>query len=175
MSVKISPGRIGPTMATIEKEWNAFLPNAVYDYQFMDDKIAGFYKQEAQVSRLYRIFAVIAIFISCLGLYGLVSFMALQRTREVGIRKVLGASAGHIVFLFSREFTILVGISFLVAGPISYYVMRRWLDNFSYRISLSAGFFVLALICSLGIAWITVGYKAMKAARANPVNSLRAE
>src|SRR5262249_20820470 len=134
MAVKIHPGQVRPTLAAIEKDWNALLPNAVYDYQFLDDRIADFYKQEAEISRLYKIFAGIAIFISCLGLYGLVAFMALQRTREVGIRKVLGASTGNIIYLFSREFTVLIGIAFLIAGPVAYYLMRGWLNNYVYRI-----------------------------------------
>ncbi|QTE46792.1 MULTISPECIES: ABC transporter permease [Mucilaginibacter] len=124
---------------------------------------------------VYKIFAGIAIFISCLGLYGLVSFMAVQRTKEVGIRKVLGASVSSIVFLFSKEFMILIGISFLIAMPAAWYIMNGWLQNFVYRISMSAWIFLLAIISSLIIAWLTVGYKAVKAALVNPVKSLRSE
>ena len=124
---------------------------------------------------VYKIFAGIAIFISCLGLYGLVSFMAVQRTKEVGVRKVLGASVFSIVFLFSKEFMILIAISFLIAMPTAWYMMSEWLQNFAYRIPLSAGVFVLAITSSILIAWITVGYKAVRAALVNPVKSLRSE
>ena len=127
------------------------------------------------MSQLYKIFAGIAIFISCLGLYGLVSFMAVRRTKEVGIRKVLGATAANIVFLLSREFTLLILIAFLIAGPIAYLVMHKWLQNYSYRIELGVSLFLVAIIGSVLIAWITVGYRAIRAAKANPVNSLRTE
>ncbi|HYK45042.1 MAG TPA: FtsX-like permease family protein, partial [Parafilimonas sp.] len=121
------------------------------------------------------IFAGIAIFISCLGLYGLVSFMAVQRTKEVGIRKVLGASARHIVFLLSKEFTILILIAFVLSAPVAWYIMHQWLQNYTYRIPLSASIFILAIISSVIIAWITVGHRAIQAAMANPVRSLRTE
>lgn len=124
---------------------------------------------------VYKIFAGIAIFISCLGLYGLVSFMAVQRTKEVGIRKVLGASVSSIVYLFSKEFIVLIVISFVIAMPVAWYVMTGWLQNFAYRISLSAWVFLLAIATSVVIAWVTVGYKAVRAALVNPVRSLRSE
>ena len=124
---------------------------------------------------LYKIFAAIAIFISCLGLYGLVSFMATQRTKEVGIRKVLGASARNIIYLLSGEFTLLVIIAFVIAAPVAYYIMYKWLQNYTYRIPLGASVFVLAIISSIIIAWITVGHRAIKSAMANPVKSLRTE
>ena len=142
---------------------------------FLDKTIENFYKQENQLSQLYKIFATIAIFISCLGLYGLVSFMAVQRTKEVGIRKVLGASAGRIILLFSKEFTLLIGIAFIIATPFAYYFMHQWLENFSYRIKLGIGIFFIAILFSIIIAWITVGYRALRAALANPVKSLRSE
>src|SRR5258705_13516111 len=108
-------------MKSIEQAWNETFPEFVFEYQFLDDKIAGFYKQENQLSALYKIFAAIAIFLSCLGLYGLASFMAVQRIKEVGIRKVLGATAGNIVYLFSKEFIILIAIAFAIATPIAWY------------------------------------------------------
>ena len=147
----------------------------MYEYTFLDDKIASFYKQENQLAQLYKIFAAIAIFLSCLGLYGLASFMAVQRIKEVGIRKVLGATAGNIVYLFSKEFTILIAISFLIAAPLAYFMMKNWLQDFAYRIDLGIGFFALAIAISIVIAWITVGYKAIRAAIVNPVKSLRSE
>jgi ABC-type antimicrobial peptide transport system permease subunit len=155
--------------------WDKYNPEYAANSYFMDETINDFYKQENQLSLLYKIFAGIAIFISCLGLYGLVSFMAVQRTKEVGIRKVLGASIGNIVYLFSKEFTLLIIIAFTIAAPLAWYMMNSWLQNFHYRIQMSAGMFVLAVLISVVIAWITVGYKSLKAATANPVKSLRTE
>ena len=142
---------------------------------FLDQTIENFYKQEDQLSQLYKIFAGIAIFISCLGLYGLVSFMAVQRTKEVGIRKVLGASARNIIYLLSKEFTVLIIIAFIISAPIAYYIMHQWLQNYTYRIPLSASIFIMAIISSIVIAWITVAHRAIKSAMANPVKSLRTE
>jgi putative ABC transport system permease protein len=175
MAVKLQPGDPRNTLSIIEKLWNNAYPESVYEYQFLDEKIADFYKQENQLSELYKIFAGIAIFISCLGLYGLVSFMATQRKKEIGIRKVLGASVANIVYLFSREFTLLVCISFLIAAPLAYYFMHHWLENFTFRISIGMGIFIITILASVSIAWITVGYRAFRAAMANPVTSLRSE
>ncbi|MBS1600591.1 MAG: ABC transporter permease [Bacteroidetes bacterium] len=175
INIKIKPGTEKNTLAYIEKYWNESFPKYVYQYQFLDQTIANFYKQETQLTQLYKIFAGIAIFISCLGLYGLVSFMAVQRTKEMGIRKVLGATAVNIVYLLSREFTFLILIAFVIAGPIAYFIMRRWLDNYTYRIPLGASIFFVAIFSSIVIAWITVGYRAIRTALTNPVTSLRTE
>jgi len=175
INIKIEPKNINASLATIEKLWNSNFPNGLYEYQFLDDKIASFYESEDQLSTLYKIFAGIAIFISCLGLYGLVSFMALQRTKEVGIRKTLGASVGHIVYLFSREFTLLILVAFAISAPIGWYFMNKWLQTFTYKIPLGPGIFILAIVVSVAIAWVTVGYKAIKAALVNPGISLKSE
>jgi len=173
--IKLSTPQLSVAMKNIEKIWNEFFPEYVYTPTFMDERINKFYTQENQLALLYKIFAGLAIFISCLGLYGLVSFMAVQRTKEIGVRKVLGASVTHIVYLFSKEFTVLIAIAFVVAAPIAYFMMSSWLNDFVYRIKLGAEFFLMAIIISMIIAWITVGYKAIKAAIANPVKSLRTE
>jgi predicted permease len=175
INIKIKPGSERSVLPFVEKIWNESFPEYVYEYQFLDKTIENFYTQENQLSTLYKIFAGIAIFISCLGLYGLVSFMAVQRTKEVGIRKVLGASSGNIIYLLSREFTLLILIAFLIAAPIAYFIMHNWLQNYSYRISLGVSIFAMAIAGSIIIAWITVGYRAVKAAMANPVKSLRTE
>ena len=175
INVKMKAGSEKSVLPFVEKLWNKNFPDYVYQYQFLDKTIANFYKQETQLSTLYKIFAAIAIFISCLGLYGLVSFMAVQRTKEVGIRKVLGASARHIVYLMSKEFTLLIIFAFLISAPIGYYIMNKWLQNYTYRIHLSASMFLLAILSSIIIAWITVGQRAVKTAMANPVKSLRSE
>jgi ABC-type antimicrobial peptide transport system permease subunit len=163
------------SLPKIESIWKETYPAYVYQYEFLDKKLESFYKDDDRLSQLYKLFAGIALFISCLGLYGLVSFMAVQRTKEVGIRKVLGATVANIVYLFSREFTILVGLSFLIAAPIGWYLMHRWLQQFSYRVHPGVTAFGATLLGSMVIAWLTVGYKSIKAALASPVKSLKAE
>jgi putative ABC transport system permease protein len=175
INIKIQPVNVRQSLATVERLWISNFPDGMYEYQFLDEKIANFYQNEDQLSQLYKIFAGIAIFISCLGLYGLVSFMAVQRTKEVGIRKTLGASVSNIVYLFSKEFTVLIIVAFAISAPVGYYLMHKWLQDYTYRIPIGPGIFILAILASVAIAWITVGYKAIKAALANPVNSLRSE
>lgn len=175
MGIKLEAKNMQSGLDAVEKIWNKFFPNYIYEYQFVDKNIANLYQQERQLSILYEIFAGIAIFISCLGLYGLVSFMAVQRTKEVGIRKTLGASVGHIVYLFSKEFTLLIGVAFVIAAPVGYYFMHDWLKQFEYRIDLGVGIFLLAIIGSIIIAWVTVSYQAIRAALVNPIKSLRSE
>jgi predicted permease len=175
INIKIKPGTEKTVLPYLQKLWTDTYPDYVYDYKFLDQTIENFYKQEDQLSQLYKIFAGIAIFISCLGLYGLVSFMAVQRTKEVGIRKVLGASVRNIIYLLSKEFTILIIIAFIISAPIAWYIMHKWLQNYTYRIPLHASIFVIAIVSSVVIAWITVAHRAIKAAIANPVDSLRSE
>jgi putative ABC transport system permease protein len=175
VAVKIQTKSLSSAAAAVQKLWEHTYPEYAYSGYFLDENIAKFYKQESQLELVYKIFALIAIFISCLGLYGLVSFMAVQRTKEVGIRKVLGASVTSIVYLFSKEFIVLIVISFVIATPAAWYLMSGWLQNFAYRISMSAWIFVVAIATSLLIGWLTVGYKAVKAALVNPVRSLRSE
>ncbi|PAW93952.1 ABC transporter permease [Mucilaginibacter sp. MD40] len=174
-AVKIETKGLSNTAKAVQSLWEKTYPEYAYNGYFLDETIAQFYKQENQLALVYKLFAFIAVFISCLGLYGLVSYMAVQRTKEVGVRKVLGASVLNIVLLFSKEFMILIGISFLLAIPIAWYMMNQWLQNFVYRIPLTAGVFILAMATSIIIAWLTVGYKATKAALVNPVKSLRSE
>jgi len=175
INIKLKTANMGGTLASIEHLWNQTFPTYMYEYDFLDKKIAGFYKTEDQLSTLYKIFAGIAIFISCLGLYGLISFMAVQRVKEVGIRKTLGASVGNIVYLFSKEFTVLIIAAFVISAPIGWYFMHKWLQGFAYKTPLGPGIFILAMVVSVVIAWLTVGYKAISAALANPVKSLRSE
>ena len=175
INIKFTPGQEQKTIAYVEKLWNQTYPQYVYSYSFLDDTIAGFYKQENKLSILYKIFAAIAIFISCLGLYGLVTFMAAKRTKEVGIRKALGATAANIVYLFSKEFSLLILIAFVIAAPLAWYFMNNWLQDYTYRIKPGIAVFLIAIIGSLVVAWLTVGYQAIKAAIANPIKSLRTE
>ncbi|WP_295800558.1 ABC transporter permease [Mucilaginibacter sp.] len=175
IAVRIEGQKLTKTVASVQKLWEKSYPEYAYTGFFVDDSIAKFYKQENQLELIYKVFALIAIFISCLGLYGLVSFMAVQRTREVGIRKVLGASIGSIVYLFSKEFIALIAVAFAIGAPAAWYLMNGWLQTFAYRISPGVWVFVAAITTSLLIGWATVGYKAIKAALANPVKSLRSE
>lgn len=175
LSVKLRTGNLSKTTAQLQKLWEQTYPEYAFTSHFSDETIERFYRQETQLSLLYKIFAGIALFISCLGLYGLVSYMAVQKTKEVGIRKVLGASVGSIVVMFSKEFTLLISIAFIIAVPVAWYFMNGWLQNFVYRIQMGIGIFLLAIVSSLVIAWLTVGYRAVKAALANPVKSLRTE
>jgi putative ABC transport system permease protein len=174
-SLKVPTQDIPTVMGHIEQVWNTVYPDFVFEYEFLDAKVDSFYKQENKLSQIYKIFATIAIFLSCLGLYGLASFMAVQRIREVGIRKVLGASVGNIVYLFSREFMILITIAFVIASPIAWYFMNKWLQDYVYRIDISWWIFLLGGLAAIVIAMLSVSFQALKAAFANPVKSLRTE
>ncbi len=173
--VKMVTSNPQQTLAHIEKTYTDLFPNELFEYQFLDERLASSYEDEAQLQQLFRIFALIAIFIACLGLFGLVSFMAAQKTKEIGVRKVLGATVGNIVLLFSKEFTKLVLVSFVLATPIAYYIMGQWLENFAYSIDMGISIFLIAIAFSLTVAWLSVGYQAVSAAVANPVKALRAE
>jgi len=173
--IKLETKNISSTLQSVKTIWEQTLPDFVYEYRFLDDKIAGFYKQESQLAQLYKIFAAISLFLSCLGLYGLALFIAVQRTKEVGIRKVLGAGAVSIVYLFSKEFIILIAIAFAFAAPIAWYYMHNWLQDFAYRINISWWLFATGGFISIIIALATISSRAIKAAFANPVNSIRSE
>ena len=162
------------TIASIDDAWSEVFSEDVFSYEFVDERIASQYEAERQISGLLQVFAGLAIFIGCLGLYGLVSFMANQKVKEIGIRKVLGASVMGIINIFSREVLVLLGIAFLVAVPIGYWVMNSfYLDNLAYSIDLGALIFVVSIAATLLIAGCTVGLRAFRAASANPIQSLR--
>ncbi|SEO62693.1 ABC transporter permease [Mucilaginibacter sp. OK283] len=175
VGIKLKTTNIFSTMQSVKQIFEKSIPDFVYEYKFLDDKIAGFYKQENQLAALYKIFAAIAIFLSCLGLYGLASFMTVQRIKEVGIRKILGATSGSIVYLFSKEFVILITIAFAVAAPIAWYYMHQWLQAYAYRISISWWLLAAGGLAAILIALVTISFQAIKAAKANPVKSLRNE
>ena len=174
-AIKLATTNISSTLQSVKTIWQQTFPDFVYEYRFLDDKIESFYKQENQLAQLYKIFAAIAIFLSCLGLYGLASFMAAQRIKEVGIRKVLGATAGNIVYLFSKEFMILIAIAFAIATPIAWYYMHEWLQDYAYRINISWWLFAAGGLAAIIIALATISFQAIKAAIANPAESLRTE
>jgi putative ABC transport system permease protein len=167
-----------PTTAALERLrliFNKYRPEFPFTYHFVDDKYAEKFAVEKLVGRLAGIFAALAIFISCLGLFGLIACVAEQRTREIGIRKVLGASVAQVLVLITREFIVLVGISCLIASAVSVYFLRHWLDGYFYRIQLGVGVFVWSALGAIVIAIFTVSFQAVKAALMNPVESLRAE
>ncbi|GAB3324096.1 ABC transporter permease [Larkinella ripae] len=174
-AVKVNAAHLGPTLAGLEKNWSAMYPSSIFTYQFLDEEIARYYKLDTMILRLIQAFAGIAIFIGCLGLYGLVSFMVAQKTREIGVRKVLGASVAGILWLFGKEFFGLLLVAFGLAAPLAWWVMSNWLNDFVYRIELGPGIFLLAMLITFVIATLTVGYRSWRAALADPVKSLRAE
>jgi putative ABC transport system permease protein len=175
VSVNVDGKNLSANIAAIENKWKTLVPNRPFSYFFLDEYFDRQYSSEMRFGNLFLYFAILAIFISCLGLLGLASFSTLQRTREVGIRKVMGASVTGIVNLLSKEFLVLPVISFFIASPIAWLGMYRWLQDFSYRIPINWLVFVLSGMIALVIALITVSFHAVKAARANPVISLRTE
>ncbi|MBN9386014.1 MAG: ABC transporter permease [Chitinophagaceae bacterium] len=175
MSVKIAGGRSKEALAFIQSTWSSIFPDRPLSYQFLDDHFTEVYRADAQVSRMVGILAMLAILISCLGLFGLASYSAERRVKEIGIRKVMGASVRHIVGLLSRHFIKLVFIAILIAWPLAWLVLHRWLQDYAYRIDISWWVFVLAGAMALLIALMTVSILAIKAAMANPVESLRVE
>lgn len=175
LSVKVQPGQYQAVIDYVKPRWEAAYPEYLFSYEFLDEQINQFYRNEQRMSTLFTMFTSIAILIGCLGLFGLATFMANQKTKEVGVRKVLGASVESIVFMFSREYIKLVIISFAIAAPLGWYVMNRWLDQFAYKITIGPMIFVMGLVSATLISLLTVGYKSVKAAIANPVNSLKYE
>jgi predicted permease len=173
--LKFSTRQPQALVRAVERVWSGIYPEYVYQYRFLDDSLAEFYKQDENTAKLFQVFAAIAIFIGCIGLYGLVTFMAAQKRKEIGIRKVLGANVGQIVWLFSQEFARLLLIAFVLAVPVVYFAMNAWLADYAYRISIGGGTFLLTIAVSLAVACLTVGYQSLRAALANPVNSLRSE
>jgi len=174
-AVKINLASAKSTLSSLEKTWTAMHPLDLYQHEFLDEKIAAFYETEELMLNLVRVFSLIAIFIGCLGLYGLVSFMVSQRTKEIGIRKVLGSSMGGILWIFGKEFARLMLIALAIAAPVAWWVMNIWLQDFRFRITISPLFFVWTVLLTAGIVLLTCGYKAFRAATANPVKSLRTE
>jgi putative ABC transport system permease protein len=175
ISIKIGPDNIPDTIRYIEKTLKQIDPMLPFDYTFLDENFDRKYKAEEKLNKIFTYFTLLAIFIACLGLFGLASFTAEQRTKEIGIRKALGATISGIILLLSKEFTKWVLMANIIAWPIAYVAMNHWLQNFAYRINIGLGIFILAALLAFVIALLTVGYQALKAARANPVDSLRYE
>ena len=175
ISVKVHSADLKSTVSAIKKEYDRFFPGNIFDYFFLDQKFNQLYSDDELFGKVFAIFSGFAIFIACLGLLGLSLFATAQRTKEIGVRKVLGASISSIVVLFSKDFILLILASFVLATPVAWYVMHRWLENFAYRTSISWWIFAASGLTSMLIALGTISFQAVKAAAANPVNSLRAE
>jgi putative ABC transport system permease protein len=175
IDVKIRSDNIPGTLSAVEKTFKNFIPDYPFNYTFLDEDIDSLYQGEEQTGAIIRTFSIMAILIACLGLFGLAAFSAEKRTKEIGIRKVLGATSSSIMFHLSTEFTKWVLLANLLAWPISYYVMYRWLQGFVYRTNISLWSFVLGAVISFTVALITVSYQALKSAVSDPVSSLRYE
>ena len=173
--LKVKPENLPRTVAFVQKVWERYIPNRSFTFSFLDENLDQIYQAESKLSRLFTFFSVLSIFIACLGLLGLVTLSAQCRTKEIGIRKVLGASVSSIVILLSSDFVKLVLIANLLAWPVAYYTLWHWLQNYAYRIDLGFGFFILSGVLAFIIALITVSVQTLKAARSNPVDALRNE
>ncbi len=174
-AIKLRSGNIQTGLKEIEKTWASFFPEYDFDYRFAEEEIAEFYESEQKLSDIIGMASLVIIFIGCLGMYGLVTFMAEQKTKEVGIRKVLGATIMNIVSIFSWEFIKLVVIAFLIAAPVAYFFMDHWLRSFAFQIPLGIDIFLLGITVTLVIALLTVSYQTFKSATVNPVDSLKRE
>ncbi len=173
--VKINTQDISATLESIEKLWKETFPKYIYSFDFLDQRVAQQYEEEKRFLSLSKLFSGLAIFISCLGLYGLISFFVAQKTKEIGVRKVLGGSVSDILILFTRDFLKLIFIAGLIASPIAWYLMNNWLQNYRYRIAIDWSVFAIAIIGVLIIMLVTISYQVVRAAIENPVNSLKAE
>jgi ABC-type antimicrobial peptide transport system permease subunit len=173
--IKLSGKNLLASNKEIQVIWDKYFPEYVYNASFLDENINRYYKQEQRLSLLYKVYAGLAIFISCLGLYGLVSFLVVQKTKEVGIRKVLGASVSGIIQLLAKDFVKLVLVAAIIAIPIAWWGISKWLEDFAYRVHASWWVFAMAGVGAIAIALITISFQAVRAAIMNPVKNLRTE
>jgi putative ABC transport system permease protein len=176
LHIRINPAvSASVALSKIETAIKKAVPTALFDYKFADEEYARKFSQEERIGKLSSVFSILAIFISCLGIFGLASFVAAQRTREIGIRKVLGASVVSVWQMLSRDFVVLVIISCLIATPIVYYLMSNWLEKYEYRTGIPWLIFLLTFAAAVMITILTVSYQAIRVGMMNPVKSLRAE
>jgi putative ABC transport system permease protein len=174
MSIKIDGNRAEEAIAFVKNLWEKNL-SYPFDYSFLDEHFERLYRSDQQMSSVVTIMAVLAILISCMGLFGLAAITTVRKTKEIGIRKVLGATETQITVLLSKNFALLIGISFVIASPVTYWLLLKWLDSFAYRIAINPLLFVLGGLLALSIALLTISYHTIRSARANPVNSLKYE
>ena len=172
MAVRISEGDYSNTIALMEQKWNELAPGQPFNYRFMDEAFNTTYESERKLGQIFFIFTLLSIFIACLGLFGLAAFNAEKRTKEIGVRKVLGATVSQISYRLTVDFLKLVGVAILISMPLGWFAMNKWLEDFSYRIEIGFG---LAAFLAIMVAVVTVSYQSIKAAIVNPVKSLRSE
>jgi len=175
LTVRIASDDMNNTIRYISDKWKAMVPSEAMNYNFVDDTLARLYVAEQKTNVVSVIFSSVAIFIACIGLFGLAAFVAEQRTKEIGIRKVLGATSRQVVLLLLKEFAAWVLISNIIAWPVAWYVMNGWLENFAFHTEMSVGYFLIAGIVTFLIASITVGFHSVKAAQTNPVASMKCD
>ena len=175
ISVKLKGDNLPQSLAGLESAWKKVAPDLPFSYNFLDASYNRLYAAELSQGRLFTVFALLAILVACLGLFGLAAFTTQQRVKEIGIRKVLGASVSGITALLAKDFIKLVLIAIVVASPLAWYLMKQWLQDFAYRIEIQWWMFVLAGALAVGIAFLTISFQSIKAALANPVKSLRSE
>ncbi len=175
LSIRLKPNSIHQSMAFLKNKWKSFFPSEPFDYYFVDENLNASYRAEQRMGELFKYFSLLAILIACLGLYGLTAFTIEQKTKDISVHKVLGATITHITFLLSKNYMRWILFANLFAWPIAYYAMNKWLQNFAYRISIEWWIFILAGGVALAIALLTVSWQAIRAARANPIESLRYE
>jgi putative ABC transport system permease protein len=173
--VKLKPGDHRNTLAEIERNWNETINNKSFSYYFLDEALNRTYEEEEKLARIFTYFCGLAIFVASLGLFALASFSAQRRLKEIGVRKVLGASEAGLVIMMYKEFLILIAVAFVLASPVAYYFFDQWLNGFAYRIDISPLTYLLSIVFISVIALITVGYQSIMAARSNPVKVLRSE
>lgn len=174
-NIQLSSTNYSRALRQLEKVYNQVYTDSFFESEFVDQQIENTYQQEQTMGKLINFFAGVALLIGCMGLYGLVLFMVVQKTKEIGVRKVLGASVGSILWLFSREFVRLIGFAFMLAAPVAWWAMDHWLQDFQYKITLGPGIFLVALLTTVIVALLTVSFQSVKAALMNPVKSLRSE
>ncbi len=174
-AARIKPGDVKNTIAYIEEKWNELIPEYPFEFSFLEENLNKMYKDQNDLGKLVGYFSILAIFIACLGMFALASFNAEQRTKEIGVRKVLGATVSGIVILFTKDFLKLVLIAVIIATPLAYFILNRWLEDFAYRVNINPLVFVIAAVVTFFIAMVTIAFQAIKAANSNPVKSLRYE
>ncbi|MBC8153749.1 MAG: FtsX-like permease family protein [Bacteroidetes bacterium] len=174
-NLQLRTGNFQRVISQLARDYNQVYPDSYFTQQFVDDQIERSYRQEQTTGKLVNFFAGIAVLIGCLGLYGLVLFMVRQKTKEIGVRKVLGASVVSILWLFGREFALLIVVAFMLAAPLAWWVMNGWLRDFNYRIAIGPAIFLIAIATTVFIAALTVSFQSVKASLMNPVKSLRSE
>lgn len=173
--IRLEPATMPQTLTGVSRIWSSFAPDHPFEYTFLDERFAAFYVAETRLQRLFMVFASLALLLACLGLVALAAYTAERRTKEIGVRKVLGATAASIVALLSRDFLLLVALAFALGAPAAYWFMSRWLEDYAYRIDLGAGLFAAAGLLAAAVALLAVGYHALRAASGDPVKALRSE